>query len=303
MNNEITVKKVELRDPNLMISTWQSLARVPKKWFSKIECVIVDEAHLASGKTLQSIVKRCVNADFKIGLTGTLKNTKIHKLQLISIFGDVYKSITAFELIEKGMASKLKIKILVLKHSLASSERLYHDYSYNDEIKTLLNDKNRTKLIAKVALNTPKNTVIMFGRIKHGKEIFKVLNDLNVDNKKIFYLDGSVKLKSRELIRQYTEENDGVIIVAMQKIFSTGINIKNLHNLITAMPSKSSVTYLQMIGRTLRKLDGKVATLYDISDLYSTPRNNQNISFKHALERMKIYKDAKFTYTVKEIQF
>jgi superfamily II DNA or RNA helicase len=55
--------------------------------------------------------------------------------------------------------------------------------------------------------------------------------------------------------------------VASYKTFSTGINIKNLHNIIFGSPSKSKIRVFQSIGRVLRKSDNKdVALLYDVAD-------------------------------------
>ena len=95
-------------------------------------------------------------------------------------------------------------------------------------------------------------------------------------------------------------ENDA-IIVASYGTFSTGINIRNLHNVIFASPSKSRVRNLQSIGRALRNSTGKSkATLYDISDDL-TYKKHMNFTLRHFVERVKIYKGEQFSFKIYKI--
>ena len=83
--------------------------------------------------------------------------------------------------------------------------------------------------------------------------------------------------------------------------FSTGINIKNLHNVIFASPSKSRIRNLQSIGRVLRKGDNKTqAVLYDISD-DCTKNSIKNYTLNHLIERVKIYNEENFNYEFVQI--
>ena len=87
------------------------------------------------------------------------------------------------------------------------------------------------------------------------------------DDRKVFFVHGGVNADERELVREITEKENNAIIVASYGTFSTGINIKNLHNVIFGSPSKSRIRNLQSIGRVLRKSAQKnKANLYDISD-------------------------------------
>jgi len=83
--------------------------------------------------------------------------------------------------------------------------------------------------------------------------------------------------------------------------FSTGINIRNLHNIIFASPSKSQIRVLQSIGRGLRVSDNKTDTkLFDIADDI-TYEKRINYSYLHSLERIKIYKREKFNYKMHRV--
>ena len=92
------------------------------------------------------------------------------------------------------------------------------------------------------------------------------------------------------------EKSKEAIVVASLGTFSTGVNIKNLHNIIFASPSKSQIRVLQSIGRGLRKSDdGRETTLYDISDDISW-KSRKNFSLIHSSERLKIYEKEKFNH-------
>ena len=116
------------------------------------------------------------------------------------------------------------------------------------------------------------------------------------------FVHGGVEASERENIRQLAEVNDNCVIIASYGTFSTGINIKNLHNVIFASPSKSRVRNLQSIGRVLRKGKDKVkATLYDISDDCST-KSRRNYTLNHFIERIKTYNEENFNYEIITIQ-
>ena len=93
-----------------------------------------------------------------------------------------------------------------------------------------------------------------------------------------------------------TENENSVIIIASVGVFSTGVNIRNLHTIIFASPSKSRIRNLQSIGRGLRTNENKTeCKLYDISDDLSW-KKRKNYTLLHMIERIKIYNDEKFDY-------
>jgi superfamily II DNA or RNA helicase len=99
----------------------------------------------------------------------------------------------------------------------------------------------------------------------------------------------------REKIRSLMDERRDVIIVAISKIFSTGINIPNLHNIVFASIGKAKIKIMQSIGRVLRLHPTKsMATIFDIAD-------NTKYGLKHVEERKKMYSLEKYEYTEKEI--
>ena len=194
---------------------------------------------------------------------------------------------------EKGYLSKLDIRCIVLKHPPQKFE------TYEDEIQYLVNHEQRNNFITNLALDLHGNTLILYSRVEaHGEPIYKMINNRKTTDRKTFFVHGGVDASEREDVRSITEKESDAIIVASYGTFSTGINIKNLHNVIFASPSKSRVRNLQSIGRVLRKGDNKKeATLFDIGD-DTTYKSRKNYTLNHLIERIKIYNEEKFNYDI-----
>jgi len=289
-------------DKDLIISTWQSLYKMPKEYFEQFDYIIGDEAHLFKAQSLTTILTACINAKYRIGLTGTLDGTKTHKLVLEGLFGSVKKVISTKELIDKQQLSNFEIKCLVLKHTDEECLRL-KDKTYQEEIEYLITHETRNKFIKNLAVSLGKNTLILFQMVdKHGRVLYDMIkNTKNIGNRKIFFVYGGTETTDREEIRKIMEIENDAIIVASFGTFSTGINIRNLHNIIFAMPTKSSIRTLQSIGRSLRQSDGKeIATLYDISDDLRY-KKHMNYTLKHFVERTRIYNEEKFPFKIYKI--
>ena len=147
------------------------------------------------------------------------------------------------------------------------------------------------------------NSLLLFQYVdKHGKVLYDMIRNAdNIGERKVFFVYGGTDTETREEIRKITETETDSIIVASYGTFSTGVNIRNLHNVIFASPSKSRVRNLQSIGRGLRLGNNKTkATLYDIADDLRY-KNHMNFTLRHFVERTKIYNEEKFTYKLYKI--
>ena len=294
--------KEKTTDKPLTISTWQSLYKMPKEYFEQFDYVIGDEAHNFKAQSLTSILTNCINAKYRIGLTGTLDGTKTHKLVLEGLFGTVKKVISTKELIDKDQLATFEIKCLVLKHTDEEC-LMIKDKTYAEEIQYLISHETRNKFIKNLTVSLGKNTLVLYQMVdKHGKILYDMIkNTEKIGNRKVFFVHGGTDTSDREEIRRIMEIENDAIIVASFGTFSTGINIRNLHNIIFAMPTKSSIRTLQSIGRGLRQNEGKeVATLYDISDDLRY-KKHMNYTLKHFVERTKIYNEEKFPFKIYKI--
>ena len=238
-------------DKRVYISTWQSIYKMPKKWFEEFGCVIGDEAHLFKAVSLTKILTKLENCKYRIGLTGTLDDSKTHKLVLEGLFGAVNKVVSTKTLQDNKQLADLKIYCLVLQHDNMSKDFL-KDKSYQEEMDFLVSNEIRNKYIRNLCLSLEGNSLCLFQYVeKHGTILKKLIEDKN-ENKKVFFVYGGVDTEERERIRAITEKSDNSIIIASYGTFSTGINIRNLHNIVFSSPSKSRIRNLQSIGRGLR---------------------------------------------------
>ena len=291
----------KIPETDLVISTWQSIYDMPKKYFAQFDFIIGDEAHTFKAKSLTDIMTKLINCDVRIGTTGTLDDSKINKLVLEGLFGPTFKVISTKELIDRKQLADFKIKCVVLKYPEATCKAV-KGFSYQEEMDFLVQHEGRNNFIRDLAISLKGNSLILFTYVeKHGR-ILKTLIDNKAQGRKVFFIHGGVEAEDREAVRHITEKENDAIIIASYGTFSTGVNIRNLHNIVFSSPTKSKIRSLQSIGRVLRLGENKdAATLYDIADdLRYGPYTN--FTLKHYEERIKIYSEEKFIFTSSNVR-
>ena len=291
----------KISDKLVVISTWQSIYKLNKKLFEPYKLVIGDEAHGFKSKSLTSIMTKCVNAEYRIGTTGTLDGTQTHKLVLEGLFGKVYKVTSTAKLIDRKQLASFRVEIIVLKYPDVICEQ-FTKIKYAAELEFIVGHEKRNKYIRNLVLSLDGNTLILFRLVKkHGRILYDMIKEKTDVNRKTFFVFGGTETDTREQIRTIAESESNAIIVASYGVFSTGINIRNLHNIIFASPSKSRIRNLQSIGRGLRLSDNNQETvLYDITDDLRW-KNRKNYAYRHHEDRMKIYDEEKFPYKLYNI--
>ena len=284
----------------IVISTWQSIYKKGPAFFQHFGMVIGDEAHQFKAKSLTSIMEKCTEAEYRIGTTGTLDGTQTHQLVLEGLFGPVKKVTTTKDLIDSDQLAKLDINMLLLKYKEEHCKEI-SKLKYQEELDFIVRYTPRNNFISNLAIDQEGNTLILFNYVeKHGKPLHNILKEkLKGKKRKLFYVSGETDVDTRESVRAITEKEKNAIIVASLGTFSTGINIKRLHNLIFASPSKSQIRVLQSIGRGLRKSD-RDTKVFDIADDLHW-KAKKNYTLEHAAERIKIYSKEKFDYELHEV--
>lgn len=283
-------------DLPVTFSTWQGIYENPKSFYDNYDVIMVDECHGVKSKSLINIMKNCHEIKYRFGFTGTLSNNDdgkaCNELTITGLFGPSYRAINTKELIEKGRAAKLDIKCLVLKHK----EQKFA--SYEEEVQFLITSEKRNNYLKNLALNLKGNTLLIFSRVEtHGEVLYNLIKNAADDKRKIFFVHGGVEAKEREEVRGIVERENNAIIVASYGVFSTGISIKNLNNIIFGFPSKGKIRVLQTIGRGLRKSKTKdKCVLYDIAD-----DCGKNYTLNHFVERVKLYNEEEFEYDIYNI--
>ena len=283
---------------DVVVSTWQSLYKMPKKYFEQFGCVIGDEAHLFKAKSLTGIMTKLHQCKYRFGLTGTLDGTQTHRLVLEGLFGSVEKVVSTKELIDKKTLANLKIKCIILKHS-----NIRERMKYAEELEYIVTNEKRIDFVVNLLQHLRGNTLCLFQLVeKHGKPLFERLENERSSGRDYYFVYGGTETQEREEIRTLVEQSRDSIIVASFGVFSTGINIRNIHNIVLASPSKSKIRVLQSIGRGLRTSSTKDSVLiYDIAD-DMTYRERPNFTLTHFTERLNIYNEEQFDYEISKVK-
>ena len=282
----------------VIISTWQSLYKMPKKFFKPYKVIFGDEAHLFKAKSLTMIMEKLEDCPYRFGFTGTLDGTQTNRLVLEGLFGAAENVTSTKELMDKDTIAKLSINCLLLRHDEKISKQC-KDFNYQEEIQYLISHNKRNKFIRDLCKNVKGNVLCLYQRVeKHGEVLKELFKDLD---KEVYFVHGGVGTDDREQIRSIAEKKDNIIILASYGVFSTGINIRNLHNVIFASPYKSRIKVLQSIGRGLRRTEQKNAVkLYDIADDISY-KNKKNFTLLHFQDRINIYNEEQFDYVIDRV--
>jgi len=286
----------------VIISTWQSIYKFPQAWFERFGSVFGDECHGFKSRSLTSIMNKCIEAEYRFGTTGTLDGAQTHELVLQGLFGKIHRVTSTRQLQDDDTLAKLEIRRIVLQHK-EEIRKTFGKQTYQDELQYVVSHKSRNTFIRNLTLDLEGNTLVLYNYVeKHGKPLHTLIKEKAEEGRKIFFVSGNTAATDREAIRAIVEKQKNSVIVASLGTFSTGINIRNLHNIVFASPSKSQIRVLQSIGRGLRKTDdGKSTTLYDIVDDISW-KSRKNYGILHADERLRIYGREKFTHKTYRVE-
>ena len=282
---------------DVVISTWQSIYKMPKKYFENFGCVIGDEAHLFKAKSLTGIMTKLHQCKYRFGLTGTLDGTQTHQLVLEGLFGAVEKVTTTKELMDKKTLANLKIKCIILKHP-----NIREKMTYAEELTYITGNNKRNDFVANLLVHLTGNSLCLFQLVeKHGKILYDKVKEKE-NGTPIFFVYGATGATEREDIREIVDGEKNSITIASYGTFSTGINIRNINNIVLASPSKSKIRVLQSIGRGLRTSSSKDSVLiYDIADDISY-KERRNFTLNHFTERINIYNEEQFNYGISRVK-
>ena len=266
-------------------------------WLENIDVLVVDEVHkIRRGNEVNKILKK-IKTPLRFGFTGTMPENLLDQWNIIGKIGPIIYEKNSYELRLENYVSSAVIQIIKLyykedpfKDLVISSMNMYRE-----EQRFLLRNKFRNELLAKISCKLPKNVLILVDFIEHGETLYNVIKDM-CGGKQIYFIRGEVEVAERDKIRKLMEENDDIVVVAISKIFSTGINIKNLHYIVFACGGKAKIKIVQSIGRGLRlHKDKDKLIIIDVAD-------ELKYSSAHMQKRIQLYEKEKINYTIKKIQ-
>jgi superfamily II DNA or RNA helicase len=294
------IKQVE---KHIVITTWQSLNKMPHWIMEGFGAIIVDEVHTTKANILTKLLENAVHVPIRMGLTGTMDEFESNSLHVQGLIGPVKDVIGARELIDRGAASDLQINMLVLDYPLETklkfkefiqdavkqvkNKNALSAAKYNAELEFLYLHQGRREFIKSLVLSKTGNSLILFDRVEqYGRVLY---DEFKAIHENTFLIIGEVSAKERERIRTILEDYDDAIVLGNFSIMSTGISIKKLHNMFMVSSTKSKIRVLQSIGRMMRLHDTKdQAQVYDLVDKLDY-NGIKNSFMKHAEERVKFY--------------
>jgi len=286
----------------VVISTWQTLIQEVKKKnfhiFERFGAIFCDESHNAKALSIMTIASKCINAEWRIGFSGTQPAIKTTDwFNSVGSLGPVESFVSYDALRKANHIAGVEITNLFLKYPYSICEYNYinNKSQYTDEIYYIYENPSRVKFIVTLVKALQNNTIVLFSKIDQGKRLFQELSKSS--DKKILYIDGGVATADREHIRTIMEQNDNVVLVGSYSCIAEGMNVKNIHNIVAASSYKSKVKTLQSIGRGVRVKDGKTTVkIFDIIDDLSIDVNENGINKKYISYGMKHYKERKKIY-------
>lgn len=269
-------------------------------WIESVDMLIVDEVHtIKKGNKISKVVEK-IKTNNKFGLTGTLPDNIIDQWNIIGKIGPVITEVSSDELRKKDFLAQVSTKVLRISYNSRPSEPTEETTTakYFAELDHIYNNKFRNSVIKHISQNIGNNTLILINHLRHGDRLVEEFK--NTQNKQIFYVRGEMEIEDREKVKDMMEKNNDVICIAMSSIFSTGINIKNIHAIIFAAGGKSTVRVIQSIGRGLRLHElKKELTIIDIQDCITG--DDANYGLKHGAHRISIYNQQKIPYSITNI--
>jgi superfamily II DNA or RNA helicase len=292
--------KEKTTSKRIIISTWQSIYNQPTTYFDDFIGVFGDECHLFKAKSLTSIMTKAKRTKYRIGTTGTLDGTQTHKLVIEGLFGPTYYTTTTKKLIDQDLLSSISIDCLQLQYTPEDIQEV-KKMVYADEIRWVVSNKRRNQFIKTLCNKLTGNTLVLFNFVElQGKPLYESI--LASSDKPVYFIHGATEVEEREQIRKIMDKGNNATLIASYGTCSTGINIRNIHNIVFASPSKSIIRILQSIGRGLRKSDTKVKMkLFDIADDLRY-KKHINHGMNHLHERLKIYTNEGFPYKLVSVQ-
>lgn len=315
--------KKKLQDRRIVIGNFQTLINMPQDFFAEFDMVVGDEAHRASSKSMITIFNQCVNSKIRTGLTGSFKDDKsADYFTILANMGPVVNVVKKKEIMNKGMATPVDIKIYVLNYATkeqrqkllklkiqAKMDESLYTTIYRLEMEYIRESELRTEWITDYIANKPGNTIVYFLDVMHGygKRIMELCKIKNA-KRDYYYVDGDVSNDLRKIYMDRMEESDTTTIFATYGTMSTGKNIKKLHSIVCIESLKSFEIISQTFGRGMRLHETKDNFEWiDIADDFSISDPDfghyQGYSMKHLKERCDFYKkDEGFDYKTHKIE-
>ena len=261
-------------------------------WIKYVDALVVDECHTIKKSNKISKMVNEITTFNKFGLTGTLPDNKPDELNILGKLGKVIYDKDSYELRLESYLTSVDVKVINISYN---DKPLYisGNNNFKTELDFIYTNNFRNNVIENICNKFNNNSLILVNHLAHGDALYDKLSQSK--DKQVFFVKGEVEVETRDEIKKIMETNSNVICIAMSSIFSTGINIKNIHMIMFASGGKSFIRTIQSIGRGLRLHESKDKLL--IIDLC----DQLKYGIRHGDKRQEIYNLEKINYTQTDI--
>lgn len=275
-------------------------------YLETINLLIVDEIHTYKKDNEITNITKFIQTRNRFGFTGTMPESLIDQWTIIGKIGPIIHEVPRDVLVQQKYITDVDVKILSLSYKTIPLYDMIDDSGIDDDGEELTSNyeaelsfihKNafRNSIIKKISEKVDKNILIVVDRLEHGEHLLTYLTS-ELQNKKVYFIKGEVENEDRDKIKKIMEGDDNVVCIAISKIFSTGVNIKNLHYILFASAGKAKIKTIQTIGRGVRTLEGKdKVVIFDVADDLRYGR-------KHLQKRITIYDNEELKHQTTEIK-
>lgn len=258
---------------NFNVAMVQSISRNIRKYqmeLSKIGIVLIDEADIIDNKTYKVVIEHLYNTQIRIGLSGTIYLNKakkyiVHNMNIMSFIGNKVDQVNLSDQIKSGRATPVIVKMIDCTNFKIKIEP---EWDYQEEYNQIIinNIESYKKSISRIEYNAKYNRfpmVIVTKYIKHCEELYKYCCKINQEKNygwKINYAHHEIK--NREKI--FSDLREGKLdILIVTTIISRGKNFPQLRYLQNIASMDSHEKSIQILGRLVRKFEGKNKTYLD----------------------------------------
>jgi len=253
----------------------------PKDYF---DFIIIDECHRggANDESNWRGILEYFSPAVQLGLTATPKRDD--NVDTYKYFGEPVYIYSLKEGINDGFLTPFKVKRIkttlddyrytsddTIVEGEIEEGKLYEEKDFNRSIEIVEREAKRVNIFLEES-NQNEKSIIFCANQAHAALIRDVVNQ-NAKSKDPFYCvrvtanDGE---EGERMLREFqdNEKTLPTILTTSQKL-STGVDARNIRNIVLLRPVNSMIEFKQIVGRGTRLFDGKeFFTIYDFVDAY-----------------------------------
>lgn len=232
-------------DSPIVVGNTQTLYRNISKIQKEFGTIILDEMHHVSSPTFNRIIDACYSR-YKIGLSGTIERKDGKHV----VFRDYFGSKILQPPKENYMTPTIHIvpsEIRFMDGAKTPWANKVTNLATNEEY------KHTVAMLAAAYAAKGHKVLVVSDRVHFLKNCAELTGD------KAISITGDIPHEEREGLIDEILYGDKNVLFGTQSIFSEGISVDNLSCLILGTPINNEPLLTQLIGRVIRKKEGKIS--------------------------------------------